>query len=76
MAKTALREDGELSPESPPVSELSTEGGEISIGKYLELHGSGIHKYTQAYIESRFCGIIKSEGSWEKTVKAFMEGEK
>lgn len=80
MAKAMIREDEEKTsesiPEVSPVSEPVIEDGGITIEKYFQLYASGIHEYTRAYIETRFCGILKSKGSWDIATKAFMEGEK
>ena len=43
----------------------------ISIRKYLQLHGSSIHKYTQAYIEVEYRGIMKAEEDWKVLLKEY-----
>jgi hypothetical protein len=48
----------------------------ITIAKYLQLHGSEIHKYTKAYLEVQFRGIIKTTEAWKEEINKVMEGDK
>ena len=49
---------------------------EISIKKYFQLHNSGVHQYSRAYLEVQFRGIMKTKESWDKEIKKIMEGDK
>lgn len=51
--------------ESKPENLSEPKSGGLSIGKYLQFHGSGIHKYTRAYFEQQFRGIILSKKDWD-----------
>lgn len=48
----------------------------IGIGKYLQLHGSEIHRYTRASFVEEFRGIMKSKTEWDAEIKKIMEGDK
>jgi len=45
----------------------------ITIAKYLQLHGSEIHRYTQAYKKAEYRDILKTEEDWKMVLKEFME---
>ena len=48
----------------------------IRISKYLQFHGEGIHKYTQAYVRVAFRDIMKTKTEWDEEIKKIMEGDK
>lgn len=48
----------------------------LSIKKYLQLYGSEIHKYTRAYFEQQFRGILKSKEAWDEEINKIMEGKR
>jgi hypothetical protein len=83
VAKTLDKEpEGTLVPDEDlsyrPVIESSPkqDSGEITIGKYFQLHDPNFNVYQRAYAEARFRGIMKSKESWEDAIHTLMEGEK
>jgi hypothetical protein len=46
----------------------------ISARKYLQLHGEGIHKYTQAYVVEAYRGIMKTKTEWDEEIKKVLGG--
>jgi len=38
----------------------------IPLWKYFELTNSNLHKYTKAYLEARYRGIMKTREDWAK----------
>lgn len=78
MSRSKVTEVGDEASvdESVIESKPGEQSGELTIGKYFQLYGSGIGVYQRAYAEERFRGIMKSKESWEATIHTFMEGEK
>lgn len=48
----------------------------FNVDKYFELHGSHVHRYTQAALKVQYRGILKSRKEWETELKPILEGKK
>jgi hypothetical protein len=55
----------------------SQKSPKITIGKFFQLYGKNVHRYSQAYLGERFRGIMKTREEWseEAEIKRNMEGE-
>lgn len=49
---------------------------EITFEKYVQLHQSGLNKYTRSYVGARFRGILKTKKGWDEALSQYMEGNK
>lgn len=48
----------------------------VSMDQYFRKMKPAIHKYTRAFIEPKFIGIMKTEEEWQDELKQYsMEGE-
>ncbi len=62
---------------SNPVGKAeSVKEKKISIAKYFQLYGSGIHIYARAYLEVQFRDILKEKELWKQEINKIMEGDK
>lgn len=66
----------EIGTKTPKSKDKSKDKSVISIRKYLQLHGSDIHKYSRAYLEVQFHGILKEKEAWKEEINKVMEGDK
>lgn len=66
----------EIGTKTPKSVDKSKDKSVISIGKYLQLHGSDIHKYSRAYLKVQFRGIMKTTETWKEEINKVMEGDK
>ena len=41
----------------------------IPLEKYFQLHDSGIHEYTRAYLVEKFRDILNTKEEWTKEIK-------
>ena len=49
---------------------------EYPVWKYIQLEARDMDKYTRAYVEELFRGILKTKTEWTTTLKPILEGNK
>ena len=79
MAKAKAKSGGENLVEKKPKpakAPAKVASPKITIGKYFQYHGEGIHPYQLAFVADRFRGIIKTKEEWDEEVAEYTEGNK
>jgi hypothetical protein len=46
------------------------------MSKYFDLFHPDLHKYTRAYLEGEFRGILKTKDEWDSSINPKLEGNK
>lgn len=77
MAKEEKKEEDVVlekeAEEKKPVAKSKPAAEKIPLFKYFLSVDSAIHKYTRAYLEQQYKGILKSEEEWQKEMKPYMK---